>query len=220
MIKPATQRVRARRKKNTCSIRSSGSNPLVVLSDEELAIRVAAGDDRAWDVLYARSYEYLWRFSRFFVQDPTDAEDLIQETLVRAWTNRTRYSPSYPYRGWLRTIFRRLATSLHRSEASHGRLIQRASDPVGREFWFGRPPEDGLTAAVRREARDRVAPVLALLSDDDRKILSAWAEGASGIDLAREQDALPSTVRGRLRRAKERFVQEYLRYHGRSRAIP
>lgn len=210
----ATSRTRKPRKDVGGERRPMASSTLNALSDEELATRVVGDDELAWAVLYARSYEYLCQFSRFVVRDPAVAEDLIQETLVRAWEHRARYSPSYPYRGWLRTIFRRLATSWHRSEASYDRLIQRAVDSASVDYWFGHPPEDGFTAALRRDARDRIAPVFALLPEEDRKILSLWAEGASGKDMALEQDALPSTARGRLRRAKERFVQEYVRYYG------
>jgi RNA polymerase sigma-70 factor (ECF subfamily) len=43
-----------------------------------------------------------------------DAEDLTQETFVRAWTRIGRYDPSLPMAPWLMTIARRQSISMFR----------------------------------------------------------------------------------------------------------
>jgi RNA polymerase sigma-70 factor (ECF subfamily) len=39
-------------------------------------------------------------------RNPADADDLVQETLTKAWAHRTRFEPGSNLRAWLFTILR------------------------------------------------------------------------------------------------------------------
>jgi RNA polymerase sigma-70 factor (ECF subfamily) len=45
-------------------------------------------------------------FARSITGNPDRADDLVQETLVKAWANRGRYEPGTNLRAWLFTILR------------------------------------------------------------------------------------------------------------------
>src|SRR6185436_14266724 len=51
---------------------------------------------------------HLRRFARRFARCDSDADDLVQETLLRAYGARDRFEPGTSVRAWTRTILRRL----------------------------------------------------------------------------------------------------------------
>lgn len=189
----------------------TGSGALESLPDEALARRVQNGDDEAWGVLYVRSYDYLVAFAESLGRTRDVAEDLAQETLMRAWQHRNRYNPSYPYRGWLRTILRRLSTTLHRREQAFANAMLLACGQEAELGLHATAPEDAATIVERRELGRRIASALAELCQDDRELLVAWARGIPGREIARKRNIPHSTARGRLMRAKGRLAAAYAR---------
>ncbi len=65
-------------------------------------------------------------FARSITGNPDRADDLVQETLVKAWANRTRYTPGTNLRAWLFTILRNTFYSEFR------KLTREIADTEGR----------------------------------------------------------------------------------------
>jgi RNA polymerase sigma factor (sigma-70 family) len=57
--------------------------PLRLLSDERLARRAAHGDRRAFEAIYARYHQQLYRFCLAMVGNPQDAQDALQNAMVK-----------------------------------------------------------------------------------------------------------------------------------------
>src|SRR4051794_3170878 len=66
---------------------SGGSAPsaglLGVLSDDRLLRRAAAGDERAFAAIFGRYHQPLYRFCLAIAGDPQDAQDALQNTMVK-----------------------------------------------------------------------------------------------------------------------------------------
>ena len=71
-------------------------------------------------------------------RNPAEADDLVQETLTRAWTDRDRFPPGADLRAWLFTILRSSWYSALARQAREG------SDEDGRHA-ARRPPAGGAT---------------------------------------------------------------------------
>ena len=82
-------------------------------SDEQLACRAQAGCAAALEALVRRYDAPLKRYLRRRL-GAHDAEDVAQETLLKAMRNLHRYDPGRPFSAWLYTIAMRLAISLLR----------------------------------------------------------------------------------------------------------
>ena len=89
-------------------------------TDEELARKAAAGDLNAFEELVRRRRKGLVRFLASFPQSASDAEDLAQETFLRAYRNLSRYDPRKPFLTWLYVIARRLAINFKRNRLRRG----------------------------------------------------------------------------------------------------
>ena len=81
---------------------------------EELACAAQAGSLEAYEELVRRYQHRLFRFLRRFVRSAGDAEDLVQDTFIRAFRRIHRYKPEYRFVVWLMTIGRRLAARAYR----------------------------------------------------------------------------------------------------------
>ncbi len=81
---------------------------------KELAQRAVAGDDESFGELARRHSASLRRFLLNRGVNDAVADDLVQETLIRAHTHIAHYDARYAFSTWLYSIAIRLAASLHR----------------------------------------------------------------------------------------------------------
>ncbi|MGB8932015.1 MAG: sigma-70 family RNA polymerase sigma factor, partial [Anaeromyxobacteraceae bacterium] len=77
-------------------------------SDEELMRRFQAGDARAFETLVRRHRTALWSFLVRHVGDRARAEDLLQETFLRAVRGSAEWRERAKVTTWLFTIARNL----------------------------------------------------------------------------------------------------------------
>lgn len=83
---------------------------------EPEVVRAAAdGDLDAFDVLVRSFQEPVWRYLRGMVSDPTLAEDLAQETFLRAFTRLDTFAYRSRFSTWLFQVARNLAIDALRS---------------------------------------------------------------------------------------------------------
>ena len=87
-------------------------------SDEELARKAQDGCLQSMEALVIRHQNRLFRFLLAKTQNPSNAEDLMQETFVKAYRKIHRYNPKYAFSTWLFTIANRLAVCAWRKSKS------------------------------------------------------------------------------------------------------
>lgn len=80
--------------------------------DEPTLIRHAAnGDAAAWEPLVLAHQQAVFRLSYLLLGDPDEAEDIAQETFLRAWKYLKRFDSARPLRPWLLSIASNLASN-------------------------------------------------------------------------------------------------------------
>ncbi len=90
------------------------------LTDEQLVTAYAAGDNKAFDVLLTRHKQRLYTYILQYVHDSDAADDIFQETFVKAITTikQGRYNDMGKFGAWLFRIARNLVIDSFRSEKS------------------------------------------------------------------------------------------------------
>ncbi|MFP3986563.1 sigma-70 family RNA polymerase sigma factor [Streptomyces sp. E11-3] len=146
--------------------------------------------------------EVLLRVAMTLTPQPADAEDLVQETLLRAYRAVDRFDGRHP-RAWLLTIMRRAEVNRHRRRRPH--LLDdpdRDLERLGPTSTEGSPE-----AVVVGEAFDEVVDeALAALPDKHRKVVQLVdIDGLSYAETARLLDIPEGTVMSRLHRARKRI---------------
>jgi RNA polymerase sigma-70 factor, ECF subfamily len=140
--------------------------------------------------LYDREYSPVYRAIRAVVLDPAAAEDLTQETFVRAYRARHRYKPTAPPGAWLRRIGVNLAISyLRRQKLARFLPARLYVTPDRREY-------------DQAEAKDVVTKALALLSPKLRAaVVLHYYEGMTREEIAAVLGVPPGTVASRIAKA-------------------
>lgn len=103
------------------------------LSTEELARRSQQGCQASFAELVARFGNRLFRFLQHKTNNVQDAEDLVQDTFVKAYRNIHRYQDSWKFSTWLFTIAARLAYSHFRRLRSFRKVGRIESGDPGPE---------------------------------------------------------------------------------------
>src|SRR5215467_1023600 len=78
--------------------------PAAALRDEEVVARVLAGDLPLFEVLMRRHNQRLYRTARAIVRDDAEAEDVMQETYVRAYAALGQFEGRAQWATWLTRI--------------------------------------------------------------------------------------------------------------------
>jgi RNA polymerase sigma-70 factor (ECF subfamily) len=98
-------------------------------SEEELALRARQGCSASFEQLVRQLQVPLLHFLRRW-SSREDAEDLAQDTFVRAYENLHRYRTAWRFRTWLFTIARRLSINRQRRQRPivNSERLESASD--------------------------------------------------------------------------------------------
>ncbi|HEX2908622.1 MAG TPA: sigma factor, partial [Phototrophicaceae bacterium] len=85
------------------------------MSETELIHRARRGDSAAWEVLVSSHQEAVFRLAYLLLGDASDAEDVAQETFIRAFRFLARFDETRNWRPWLLSIAANLTRNRRRS---------------------------------------------------------------------------------------------------------
>jgi len=73
-------------------------------SDEEIVVRVKAGDTALYEIIMRRYNQRLYRTALAIVRDAAEAEDVMQDAYVRAYQHLDQFAARAPFSAWLTRI--------------------------------------------------------------------------------------------------------------------
>ena len=99
------------------------------MTDEELALSYADGNNRAFDLLLLRNQSKLFSYILFVVHDRETAEDIFQETFVKVISRlqEGRYTVSGQFGAWIMRIAHNAIMDWYRDQASM-RIVDTSAD--------------------------------------------------------------------------------------------
>jgi RNA polymerase sigma-70 factor (ECF subfamily) len=89
------------------------------LTDEEIVDRVRTGDVAMYEVIMRRYNQRLYRVARAILHDDAEAEDVMQDAYVRAYTHLDQFAGRSAFATWLTRIAVHEALSRLRSRKRH-----------------------------------------------------------------------------------------------------
>ncbi|HZL86450.1 MAG TPA: sigma-70 family RNA polymerase sigma factor [Candidatus Krumholzibacteria bacterium] len=138
-------------------------------SDEDLIQAVAAGERTAFDLLVQRHKVRLYNYLLRLLRDPTEAEEIAQETFVRAYVHAGKYRTVARFSTWLYTIATNLVRNRIRKQRSTPKLLSiswgRAEEEEGERSDIDLPDSRDLPdrKLEKREIQDLVAQAIACI---------------------------------------------------------
>ena len=169
------------------------------MNDAELIARTRAGDPDAFGALVSRYYDACWRFAYHMLGERADAEDVVQESFLRAYLAIGRYDERDQFRGWL---FRILTNQCRNALTSRGRRSRRfVQDEVAIER--AAAPLAAIAPGVEDAALSRA---LSQLDPTQREaLLLKYAEGLEYTEMSAMTGVGESALKMRVKRGVERL---------------
>lgn len=168
-------------------------------ADPALVARFVAGDERALGAIFDQWSAPVYRLALGIVQDPSAAEEVVEETFWQAWTTRASFDAGRAsLAAWLLMIGR--SRALDRRRAA-GRRREAGPEPL--ERMAGKPERDG---AEVEETTRLVRSALGELPAEQREVIElAYFEGLSQSEIALRTAQPLGTVKSRSRMAMEKL---------------
>jgi RNA polymerase sigma-70 factor (ECF subfamily) len=170
---------------------------------EEAGLIAAAqrGDAGAFGMLVRTHQRTIYRLAYGLTRNAADADDLAQETFVRAYQAIGRFRVGEPMQPWLSRIAINLAFSMFRRRKRRPETPLEPLVEAGRQF--AGAGEDPADATSRRESQRLVAAAFEQLSNEHRAVLALRVvQDMSYDDIARTLRVPVGTVMSRLSRAR------------------
>jgi RNA polymerase sigma factor (sigma-70 family) len=170
---------------------------LSTLPDEALLSGLAAGDADAATAFTRRFQARVYGLVLTIVRDEATAEDVAQETFVRAWKFARTYDPR---RGrvatWLLTIARNLAIDVIRVKSAEPLDPSVVADKLQQAGVAGSPADQGAPPDDRERVRDAIAE---LPREQRRAVFLAVYLGRTAQDISEVEGIPLGTAKTRIR---------------------
>ena len=172
------------------------------LTDEELVEQARSGVADAYDVLVRRYQELAFRTAYLITGDTSDAEEVAQDGLTKAYYALDRFRVGAPFRPWLLQIVANEARNRRKASWRRVQLALRAAAAEASERV--EPSPEGEVLAI--EQRRALLAALGGLRDDDRQVLAyRYFFDLTEAEMAIILDCARGTVKSRLSRALGRL---------------
>jgi len=161
--------------------------------------RIAAGDRAALADLYDQTAPALFSYAIHTLENPQDAEEVIQDVFVQIWTKANTFNPGLglPFH-WIMGITRNRCIDRLRARHRRARMLVEAVEG------FGMDPEVNTTveksALVQQDLIAIRSAVAELPAEQREAIEMAFFNGMSHHEIAETLEEPLGTVKARIRR--------------------
>ena len=170
------------------------------LEDNDLVTRTLAGDTRSYEELVRRYERLVGRILYPYARRETSAEDLTQETFLRAYDRLETFNPEYRFKTWLLTIANNLGVDTLRRR----REVVEFNQEVHSGSAGG--PEDAALESDRARAVQKA--IESLPETYGVPLILRYTEDMSYAEIAEVLDLTVAAVKSRLFRARNMLAEK------------
>jgi len=176
-------------------------------SDEIAIGRASRGDRDAFRILVERHAKAVFRVAYRMTADQSDAEDMVQETFLRAWKEIARFDGRASFQTWLHRICANRSLDLIRARRRM-RDARRYADPESND-WLEQVPTVSPTPerlAQSSQISARLQPAMAELSEMERAaFVLRHFEGMRTEEIAQALGVAPGAAKHSVFRAVQKL---------------
>jgi len=178
----------------------------VAATDAELVTRALGGSERAFREIVRRYERSIYGLIVRMIRDAPVAEDLAQETFLRAFTRLDTYDRRRPLAAWLFKIAHNLTVDALRRAQPATIPYEDAGAGGGAALVDSRSPTPEEAAAGRELARALEAAIAQLRPAYREVVLLQYREGLSQDEIAEITDLPLGTIKTYLHRARKELA--------------
>ena len=191
------------------------SNETTTFDDVALANQAKQGDKRAFTDLVERYASRVFRVARHITRNDQDAEDVLQETFLKAYSRLDQFLGASKFYTWLARIavneaLMRIRRGKGRAMVSLDQELETSDGSLAREIPSGGENPEEIYG--REQLRDYIATAIDGLSETYRPVFVLRdVEGFSTDETGQLLDLSESAVKSRLLRARLQLQQKLRR---------
>ena len=192
-------------------IKTISRHDATIADDEVLIGRVLAGDTAAFEPLMRRYNERVYRVARSIVRDDTEAEDVMQQAYVNAFTHLRQFKGAARFATWLTRIA--INEALARTRHPIHEQVDESRKVV--PFMTRHPSDDPEREALRGELRLLLEWAIDTLPGGLREVFVLRdVEGLSTYETAQCLGVSEDVVKTRLSRGRARLRRRLMQRTG------
>ena len=178
--------------------------------DEQIINRILNGEQSAFALLVERYQNYVFTLVLRFTDNREDAEEIAQDTFVKAYRSLADFRGDSKFSTWLFTITRTTCLSFLRKKKLNTQSLdnERTSLQVENR-------ESGFNANLveQKSKHAMLNRAISMLSPDDAQVLNLFYIGDQTLDeIGKIMRLDPNTVKVKLHRARQRLKQKMETY--------
>lgn len=176
-------------------------------SEEAIVFAAKNGNGKCFEELYKLYYDKIYAIAYTMVKNSTDAEDILQNTFIKAWQNINRINDPAAFNTWLQRITINECNAILRkkkpdfsieNEGDNGELLQFESDLMLPEQY-----------AERADLSERLKKIIDDLSVVQKETILLYYYSEMSIEeIAQTMDCSQGTVKSRLFLARKAIKTE------------
>jgi RNA polymerase sigma-70 factor (ECF subfamily) len=175
-------------------------------SDEQLVLATLHGNVASFGILVERYWGLAFALVLARTRNPAEAEDIAQESFLKAYAHLRSLRRPARFAGWLsRIALQQCANAARAHVRRKAALAQEAAEPAREEALPAYSSNPGLTEAQARFVRETVGRLPEHLQS---LVLMRFMTGLSAVEIAAQLGKRPGTVRVYLHRAYQLLRQD------------
>jgi RNA polymerase sigma-70 factor (ECF subfamily) len=178
--------------------------------DEQIIDRILKGEQSAFALLIERYQNYVFTLVLRFTDNREDAEEIAQDTFVKAYRSLADFRGDAKFSTWLFTIARTTCLSFLRKKKLDTRSLDNEKIVLQVEN-----RESGFNANLveQKSKYAMLNKAISMLSPDDAQVLHLFYKGDQTLDeIGKIMRLDPNTVKVKLHRARQRLKQKMETY--------
>jgi RNA polymerase sigma-70 factor (ECF subfamily) len=147
-------------------------------------------------------------FAYNFTRNVTDAEDLLQDTLLKALRYKDNFQEGTNFKGWLFTIMRNIFINNYKRK----KLQNTITDHSNNQYYlnYGKVSEDTVNNRVNEKDINKA---ISGLSYEFRTPFQMYVDGYHYDEIANAMSIPMGTVKSRIFHARKRLMEELSEFH-------
>ena len=150
----------------------------------------------------------LMSFAYQLTSNREQAEDLLQDTTLKALSNEDKYVDNVNFKGWIFTIMRNIFINNYRQTVRQATVIDKTEDL----YHLNISQDSGINTPEGSFAVKEISVVLNSFSDDYRIPFNMFVAGYKYNEIAEKLDLPLGTVKSRIFFARKRLREELKDY--------
>ena len=180
-------------------------------NDENLMLAYGTGDAAAFDTLYHRHKDTLYRYMHRQLAGASIVDELYQDVWSNVIRHRQQYRDSARFITWLYSIARNRIVDYYRAQSRQSALIEPCDDT---DHFADNRQSEPATIAINAELLQRLKELINDLPPPQREAFLLKEEaGLSLQTIAEITGADKETIKSRLRYAMKKLRHQLVSYH-------